>query len=251
MFKPKKDFEWNLLGIYNYNKPGKFSGYFDFLKKNLDKDGDLVEAGVYQGKSLLSVALFLKEMKSNKIIYGFDSFTGFPPIQKKQDKITNFKSMYNKRLISKTHFNEFETSINIIKKTKKKKLVDAYSISTSGAFADTSKQSILKKIDFLGLTNIRLIDGSFEDTMKKFNPKKGLISGIFDCDLYESYKICFNFLWPHLNKKGQIYLDEYYSLKFPGAKIACDEFVEMNNAKLFKYKNKNISDFERWGMLKI
>ena len=68
MFKPKKDFEWNLLGIYNYNKPGKFSGYFDFLKKNLDKDGDLVEAGVYQGKSLLSVALFLKEMKSNKII---------------------------------------------------------------------------------------------------------------------------------------------------------------------------------------
>ena len=46
MFKPKKDFEWNLLGIYNYNKPGKFSGYFDFLKKNLDKDGDLVEESV-------------------------------------------------------------------------------------------------------------------------------------------------------------------------------------------------------------
>ena len=161
--------------------------------------------------------------------------------KKKQDKITNFKSMYNKRLISKSHFNEFETSINIIKKTKKKKLVDAYSLPT---FADTSKQSILKKIDFLGLTNIRLIDGSFEDTMKKFNPKKGLISGIFDCDLYKSYKICFNFLWPHLNKKGQIYLDEYYSLKFPGAKIACDEFVEMNNAKLFKYKNKNISDLK-------
>ena len=41
MFKPKKDFEWNLLGIYYGYKPGKFSGYFDFLKKNLDKDGDL------------------------------------------------------------------------------------------------------------------------------------------------------------------------------------------------------------------
>ena len=45
-------------------------------------------------------------------------------------------------------------------------------------------------------------------------------------------------------KKGIIYLDEYYSLKFPGAKIATDKFCR---EKIFPNKIKNLKeDFERW-----
>lgn len=66
MFKPRFDFEWNMLGIYNYKRDGKLSRYFKFLINNLDKEGDLIEAGVFRGSTLLSVALFLKENSSDK-----------------------------------------------------------------------------------------------------------------------------------------------------------------------------------------
>ena len=73
----KNDWEFSVLNIYNYNKPGPFSSYFDFIKKNHKKiPGDLLEAGVHKGKSLLSVALFLKEIGSKKksmdMILGLD-----------------------------------------------------------------------------------------------------------------------------------------------------------------------------------
>ena len=67
----KNDWEFNVLNIYNYNKPGPFSSYFEFIKKNHKKlSGDLLEAGVHKGKSLLSVALYLKEIGSKKKVYG-------------------------------------------------------------------------------------------------------------------------------------------------------------------------------------
>ena len=251
MYKPIKDYEWNLLGIYNYKKPGKFQEYFKFIKSNISKKGDLFEAGVYNGFSLLSVALFLKEMGSNKVIYGFDSFSGFPPIISSKDKIINFKKMYQNKTISKKHYDDVILSNEIIKKLTNKKINSVNKISSSGAFSNTSKLSLQKKIKFLGLKNVKLIDGAFADTMINFKVKNGFLSGIFDCDLYSSYKTCFQYLWPLLNDKGHIYLDEYYSLKFPGARIACNEFLEKNTAKLIKYKNYSSLDFERWGIQKI
>lgn len=40
--------------------------------------GDIVEAGVFQGHTLLATALLLRELGSDKKVVGFDSFTGFP-----------------------------------------------------------------------------------------------------------------------------------------------------------------------------
>ena len=40
--------------------------------------GDIVEAGVYRGNSLIAIGMLLKELGSSKKIYGFDSFSGFP-----------------------------------------------------------------------------------------------------------------------------------------------------------------------------
>ena len=65
--KLTNNWEFDVLGIYNYTKPGSFEGYLKFLKRNHKKiKGDLLEAGVFQGKSLLSVALYLKKIKSKK-----------------------------------------------------------------------------------------------------------------------------------------------------------------------------------------
>jgi len=49
---------------------------------------------------------------------------------------------------------------------------------------------------------------------------------LLDCDLYQSYRTALEYIWPRLSAGGFIFLDEYFSLKFRRARIACDEFFE-------------------------
>jgi hypothetical protein len=244
MFKLEYEFEWNMLGIYNYNLFGKLSPYFDFLNNNLEKEGDLFEAGVYRGSTLLSTALFLKEKKSNKTVYGYDTFKGFPPIYHVNDSVENFDMLLKNKKISSNHHNQFKSSISIHNFLKDKEL-SVKNLSFSGDFSNNSKDILERKIEFLGLDNITLVDGPFEETMtKKFLGPEKIIGGIIDCDLYSSYKTTLEYIWPKLMNMGEIYLDEYYSLKFPGGRIACDEFSQNNNSKLLM--KDVIGGFERW-----
>ena len=48
---------------------------------------------------------------------------------------------------------------------------------------------------------------------------------------------------------GFVYLDEYYSFKYPGAKIACEEFFKANNITSIKNKVRT-GEFERWYLTK-
>ena len=123
--------------------------------------------------------------------------------------------------------------------------------STSGDFSNQSYDYLKKKIEYFKLDNIRLIKGNFEKTVPNFfNSNKIKISSCnIDCDLYEGYKIILPYIYNNLSKGGYIFLDEYYSLKFPGAKIATDNFC-----KNFKIKPKrNLvrkGEFERWYITK-
>ena len=253
MFKPKYDFEWNMLGIYNYNRKGKLSPYFEYLKNKIHKEGDLIEAGVYKGASLLSVALFLKEEKDClKKVYGYDSFEGFPPIYHENDSIDKFEELYKDKQISSNHYELIKSSIRIRKLFSQNQHFGHHAVSTSGDFSNVSKNQLQKKIDFLGLDNIVLVDGPFEETMTgSFDvaPQK-ILGGIVDCDLYESYHTTLNFIWPKLIKGGVgLYLDEYYSLKFPGGRLAVNEFLETRNGILKKYPDDHLK-FERWMLFK-
>ena len=75
------------------------------------------------------------------------------------------------------------------------------------------------------------------------------MAAMIDCDLYESYKYTLNFIWERLTKGSLIYLDEYYSLKFPGARIACNEFF-INKKQKPVMIEKKVNDFERWAVFK-
>ena len=77
-----------------------------------------------------------------------------------------------------------------------------------------------------------------------------IFSVLIDCDLYQSHLDVLNFVWPKLNRGGYIYFDEYYSLKFAGARIAIDEFFKNKKEKPKKEINYN-SEFERWGITKL
>ena len=246
-----KNWIFNVLGIYNFNRPGKLNEYFKFIKEN-DKilDGDICEVGVYRGSSLISMALFLKKIKSNKIIYGFDTFQGFTDsMLNEKDRIDNFKILYENKIISEEHFNQVILNQELLK-LKKKDIKDPFDVSTSGDFSNTSIEWVDKLAKYLNLDNINLIKGPFEETMLKNNLKNvKFCSALIDCDLYTSYKISLPFIWSKLNQGGYIYLDEYYSLKFPGARIATDEFLKDKKQKPSMHKNKN-REFERWYILK-
>ena len=88
--KLEEDWEFNVLGVYNYRNPGPFDVLFKFIKENHEKlNGDILEAGVFRGKTLASVALFLKEFNSDKKVYGFDTFSGFPPVYHEMIRLRN------------------------------------------------------------------------------------------------------------------------------------------------------------------
>lgn len=109
--------------------------------------------------------------------------------------------------------------------------LNEYTLSSSGDFSSTNRELLERKISLLGLTNIVLIDGFFEDSMDDSSLPEIIYATFLDCDLYESYRTTLNKVWPRLNTGGFIYLDEYYSLKFLGARVAVDEFVYGKSVK--------------------
>lgn len=240
ILKYEDKFIYDTLGVDFYLNPiSGFRFYYNFIINNINKiKGDVFEFGCYRGKSLLAQGIILKKMKSNKTIYGFDSFRGFPSYNK-YDSFKYLKS--NKKIYHKHLINKKIRSFILKRKINKK------NISGSFDFSDQSKEELLRKIKELKLDNIKLIEGNFSDSIPKFfkNYKDKILCANIDSDLYESYEITLPFVYKHLSKGGYIHLDEYYSLKFPGAKIACDKFFKKNNIKLKKNKTYDW-EFERY-----
>jgi hypothetical protein len=243
-----KDWEFNVIGIYNYFKPGRFESLFSFIKENHEMfEGDIIEAGVFRGNSLIAIAMYLKQIGSNKKIYGFDSFSGFPPVYNKKDELSEFDRMAQEGLISNDHANAVKQNLEWKKTLTSVKLEK--NMSSSGSFSNTSLSLLNKKIKIANLDNIVLVDGMFSETMKDSLGIDKIMAAVVDCDLYQSYLDTLEFVWPRLEHGGFIHLDEYYSLKFPGAKLATDEFLKDKKVDL-KMSLTNPSDFERWHAIK-
>lgn len=252
MLKIKDDWEFNVLGIYNYRKPGPWSAYFNFVRDNHSKiPGDILESGVFRGKSLIAMGMLLKELGSEKIVYGFDSFSGFPPVYHPNDSLDMFDALYKEEKISKDHLEAVRRNIQWREfLSNHSERIDAGNISSSGDFSSTNIEFVKRKIDLIGLDNIVLVDGPFSETMVDDRPDPKLLMAVaMDCDLYKSYLWTFSFSWPRLAINGMVYLDEYYSLKFPGARIATDKFLENRPHKLVIHDKKD-GDFERWYVIK-
>ncbi len=249
----KQDWEFNILEIYNFRKSGPLECYFDFVRENHSiLPGDLLEAGVFRGKSLLGMALMLKELGSKKKIYGYDTWSGFPPIYAPEDGLDQWERLLSEGRITPQHL--ANTQLQLMHRSlgnKNGKGIDSSNISLSGNFSSCAKSELEKKIDYLGLDNIVLVQGDFASTMiDSITGSSHLMAAIIDADLYASYKICLPYIWPRLTRGGYLYLDEYYSLKFPGARIACDEFFANIMDKPQRHANDQ-GHFERWYVRKI
>ncbi len=247
--KYEDEYIFSILKIENHslNSNTKFKVWFDHFRKFHDKiDGDIFEFGVYRGNSLISMAILMKRFKSRKKIYGFDSFSGFPNYSAEDD----FKQfMNNKKIFDRNHLK----NIHIFEKLNKalNNKLDVNKISSSKDFSGTTYNYLKSLIKLFELDNVILIKGDFAKTVPKFFRKydKNIFSANIDCDLYLGYKICLPIIWDKLMKNGMIYLDEYYSLKFPGPRIACNEFFRERNIKSLKTV-KEFNKFDRNYLIK-
>lgn len=240
-----KEYEFNLLGADEYlnQNSSRLRFYYKHLKNNAKKyNGDIFEFGVFRGNSLITAALILKKLNSRKKVFGFDSFKGFPSYSKYDD----LKNFYNLKYFNKSFLKQYKKFLKVKKITGLKKITPV-SIASSGNFNKTSYELVKQKIDYFKLKNIELIKGDFKKTVPQFFNKKNInISSCnIDCDLYDSYKIILPYVYNNLTKGGYIHLDEYYSFKYPGGKIATDKFCKKHKLR----PKKNIvraGEFERF-----
>jgi len=250
--------EFNVMGVYDYRSYGSLYDWYEIIQTNISNvDGDLVEAGVFKGRSFLATSLLIKEMQMKKLIdrnvvnYGFDSFTGFPSDSSPQDRWENFEIQYKEGLISEVHFRIIQKNWQFIKSLKNLEVPTSSNLSTSGDFSNNSLQLLTRKINILDLEDsTKLVDGPFSSTMTNFNLPEKIAGVLFDCDLYESYKITLQMTWPRLVQGGWLFFDEYYSLKFPGARTAVDEFFLDKQDQIEWHKSSRERDFERNWVIK-
>ena len=196
------------LTLQKDKRPYKAILLFDLLNKT-PKDGVIVECGVATGFTLSILSNI-----SNKKIFAFDSFEGFP------EEISNHD---HKNLLKVLKFSKWHYKLMTIERVTENLLNNGINIK------DIGKKIIFKK-------------GFFPNSFKNFNEEVSFLH--LDVDLYQSYKDCLEFFFFKVKKGGIVTFDEYYDdisdapkkgWDWRGANVAIDEFVEKNNLKLLKH----------------
>ena len=249
----RSDWNYNVLNIYNFRKSGPYKFVFDFLSENQSYlNGDILEAGAFNGRTALAFALFLKENNLAGHVHAFDTFEGFPEYSE-FDLFENFEVLFSSGQIDRFHFDHIKEMEELSKSVFLREMTPATS-SSSGNFSNVDLPLLYRKIDLLRLENLTLHKGQFSTTMKSSQLLDLQYSLIFiDCDLYDGYLTTLEYGWKRLKKGGLIFLDEYYSLKFPGARIATNNFLSKIDDNSFELDEVSDAgdDFERWVIRKL
>ncbi len=248
-----QEWEFGVWDLYDHvGNQGSLRHYFNFVQRNSTKmKGDVVEVGVFRGKSTLSMGILLKKLDSNAKVYGYDSFEGFPGPNELDgsplDDISHFRILFDKGTITEEHHSQVEALIEHLNALKRGS--DRDNLSTSKNFSDCSDTEIMGKATALGLSNIRLIKGFFSETAFSDNLPKTIMCALLDCDLYDGYRRFLPIIWDRLEIGGCIFLDEYFSLKFPGPRVAVDEFCELKNIAPSRLVSRD-GEFPRYCLIK-
>jgi O-methyltransferase len=184
----------------------------ELLNRTTDVAGDIAECGVWRGHTLIPMALYLRQIGSNKTVFGFDSFCGF------DDAV------------------EADIELGGADETDKR----------VGGFSDTSFELVMTKVSQFKLSNVRLVAGYFRDSLVHC-AERAFSFVHLDCDIYSSYKECLEFFYPRLAPSGIILLDEYNDPPWPGCNRAVDEFLSDKRERLERIAMDN---YERFFLVK-
>jgi predicted O-methyltransferase YrrM len=178
---------WNWATQQSRHRP-----FLQLLERVTQLDGDIIECGVFQGKSLLRIATRLKQHGARKMVHGLDSFDGFPRDCVGEIDLGPGRSLQRVR----------------------------------GRFRGASEAPlrILRTAADLDLP-IKLHVGYFDETLPRLIAAgKQFCFVHIDCDIYESYRCCLERLYDATVPGGVILFDEYRCSSWPGATQAVDEF---------------------------
>lgn len=238
--KPIPLWLYGVLGLYRTDDTQK-GHFFKFLEKTaLRLPGDIAEFGVYRGNSLITTDLMLTRAKSKKRVHAFDSFAGFPEDHPNDDP-RRFDELFRKKRISAAHYRAVQ---------------DLHEAEETGLYArhrfqNTTEEMVRKRVAALALDNVELYVGFFKDTISRVPPEVRYAAVLLDADLYSSYEDTLDHCWDRLVPGGMIYLDEYYSLKYPGPRISVDAFCARRGVKPTRLSaDAKRGDFERWCLYK-
>ena len=177
------------------------------LVRTKDLSGNIVECGVASGGTLAFFYSLDREHGGNRQVWGFDTFEGFPrPATQDGTFLLN----------------------NPAKQDRYRKLTLEHAFETL-KLAGLSDQD---------LKAVRLIKGLIPASFSEYSGEKVSFLNI-DVDLYEPTLASLNFFWPLMEAGGVIIFDEYDSAddrqKWPGAKIAIDEFCLAHQVVLSRH----------------
>lgn len=158
------------------------------LDRTAKLNGAVAECGVYRGATLVTMAVYLAQAGSKRTLWGMDSFEGF----------------------QHTILNDEEGAPDATR--------------TPQGFSDTSLGRVQKKLERFHLTNVKLVPGFFENSLKTL-PEQSYSFVHLDCDTYVAYKECLEYFYPRMQAGGVIAFDEYNDPSWPGCNRAVDEFL--------------------------
>ncbi len=165
-------------------------------------EGDYVECGVAAGSQIASMGIACKVKGEKRKIWAFDSFEGIPMACEKDDQQPGVQ-----------YFSEPLAFVE-----------DKDSLLVSSKITVHPLQNVKNNLTSwqLDLNDFVFVKGWFQKTLPHTAEKIDKISILrLDGDLYESTKVCLDYLFPKLVSGGILIIDDW-ALK--GCRVACDEY---------------------------
>jgi predicted O-methyltransferase YrrM len=145
----------------------------ELLQAVVDTDyleGNAIECGTYKGGSAILIAHVLNMIKAKKLFYACDTFEGHS-------------------------YDDIDSAVNYHR---------------AGRGSDTSVSYVGSKFQKFKVSDrIKIIKGKFEDTLLNKLGDKTFSLAFLDCDLYDSAKFCYSFLYPRMVRGGCIVVHDY------------------------------------------
>lgn len=193
------------IPFLEYGKLDKFISKYRLYAETLHlEDSAILEVGVGFGHGLGEIVLFQELHQDSRPVIAFDSFLGFPKGLKADSH--EFQKQGNKKYESFT----LEFVLNYLK---------------------------IIGVNDSEVNKIKFIKGFIPESLVEF-PKVSIAFLNLDLDLYQPSLDALNFFWKYMSTGGIILLDDYDSnsvqLKWPGVKLAVDEFCELNQIDILR-----------------
>ncbi|MDB5223188.1 MAG: dTDP-6-deoxy-L-hexose 3-O-methyltransferase [Chitinophagaceae bacterium] len=189
----------------------RFLVQYELFKKQLTVKGSIIECGVHNGGGLMSwakISSTLEPYNYHRMIYGFDTFEGFPGIND-IDKTENNPTV-QKGMFAENDYNIYEELLEVVKE-----------------YDDNRFLNHKRKIE--------LVKGDANVTIPEFlnKNKHVLISLLYlDFDIFEPTVTALKYFLPLMPKGAILAFDELNNSEWPGETQALLEHLNLNNYRL-------------------